>query len=96
MCLVYHIRTEILDHVNFLHTVIVEYRKSIISRKDTLETVPCELYADWTHLAEGALNYKGFFATIIDPSELPLDVILVAHVVVMVDCFMWGFKVALE
>ena len=81
-------------HVNLLNAVVMENSKTTISRKYTFKSVPSKFYTNWAHLAEGTLNNEGFFTAILYTSKLPLNIILVAHVIVVVNGLLWCLEMA--
>ena len=95
-CFVNLLRRCLVIHIDFLDAVVVENGKTSISREDSLDAIPGELHSDRAHLAERALNNKGFLAAVVDSAELPLDIVLVAHVIVIVNRLLWRFEMARE
>lgn len=94
LCLINDFRMHLLLHVNFLNAVVMENSKTTISRKYTFKSVPSKFDTNRAHLAEGTLNNEGFFTAILHTSKLPLNIILVAHVIVVVNSFLRCLKMA--
>lgn len=68
----------------------------VLSQEDSSIFFPFELESDGAHPTERTLDHEGFDVLIINDTPLPLDLLLVAHVVVVVNRFSWCREVALQ
>ena len=80
-----NLRSQIVVHVHSLNTMVMEDGKTGVSWEDTLYSIPSELDSHRAHPAKRTLNYESIFLVVLYSAELPLDLVLVTHIIVVVD-----------
>ena len=94
--LVNNIWSHLIFHIKPLNAVIVEDCKTGVSREYGLDSIPSKFDSNWAHLAEWTLYHKGFLAAVVNSAKLPLNLVLIAHVVVIINCLLWRLEMAGE